>query len=141
MSSQPSLAHQRSRVVVAPLTGERLKGYVYDFSPLRNTFNVSPPQDSLAERGIRVEFKNVKAVFYVKDFAGNRNHEPNSSQSAPLQHGRRLEVTFADGEKLVGTTESYNPEKIGFFMIQADSDCNNLRVFVVNKNVRGVKFL
>ncbi len=141
MSSQPSPAVQRSKVVVALLSGERLKGYVYDFSAMRDAFNISAQQDSLAERGVRVELKNVKAVFFVKDFDGNRAHKPNASEANPLQHGRKMEITFADGEKLVGTTEAYNPQKLGFFIVPADADSNNLRVFVVNKNVRGVKFL
>jgi hypothetical protein len=137
----PAPASQRSKVVVALLAGERLKGYVYDFSALKDAFNLSPEHDPLAGRATRVELKNVKAVFFVRDFAGNREHKPNASEAAPLQHGRKIEVTFADGEKLVGTTEAYNPQKPGFFMAPADSDCNNLRMFVINNNVRKVRFL
>jgi Family of unknown function (DUF6982) len=141
MPIQTAAASQRSMVVVALLAGERLKGYVYDFSTLKDAFNLAPQQGTLAERGMKLELKDVKAVFFVKDFDGNRDHKPNASEAAPLQHGRKLEVTFADGEKIVGTTEAYNPQKLGFFMVPADAESNNLRVFVVNKNVRGVKFL
>jgi hypothetical protein len=123
------------------LDGQRLKGYVYDFSALKDAFTLSPQQDPLAGRGTRIELKNAKAVFFVKEFAGNRDHHPNASHPNPLNHGRKLEITFADGEKLVGTTEAYNPQKLGFFMLPADGASNNLRLFVVNKNVRGVRFL
>jgi hypothetical protein len=141
MPIQPAAASQRSKVVVALLSGERRKGFVYDFSALKDAFSLLPQQDTLAERGSRIELKNVKALFFVKDFTGNRAHQPNASAANPLHHGRKMEVTFADGEKLVGTTEAYNPQKLGFFMVPADSDSNNLRIFVVNKNVRGVKFV
>jgi len=50
-------------------------------------------------------------------------------------------VTFRDGEKLVGTSEAYNPQKLGFFLFPADGKSNNSRIFIVNKNVQKVKFL
>ena len=53
--------------------------------------------------------KDLKAVFFVRDFNGNRGYQ--ESQAVEGQrHGRRLEVTFRDGEKLVGTSEAYNPQ-------------------------------
>lgn len=55
--------------------------------------------------------------------------------------GRKIEVTFFDGEKIVGTTQAYNPSHKGFFVFPADGKGNSLRVFVVNWNVRDVKFL
>jgi len=88
-----------------------------------------------------VEFKNVKAVFFVTDFIGNRERKPNPLAEESLKHGRKIEVTCADGERLVGTTVAYNPQKLGFFMFPANSDCNNLRIFVVNRNALGVRFL
>jgi hypothetical protein len=88
-----------------------------------------------------MEFKDVKAVFFVKDFIGNREHKPDPLAEESPKHGRKIEVTCADGEILVGTTVAYNPQKLGFFMFPADSECNNLRVFVVNKNARRVRFL
>ena len=36
-----------------------------------------------------------------------------------------------DGELIVGYTHSYNPERQGFFMLPADADDNNLRIFVL----------
>jgi hypothetical protein len=48
-------------------------------------------------------------------------------------------VTFQDGEKIAGTTETYSHNDVGFFLSPADPDSNNVRIFVVNKNVREVK--
>ena len=77
--------------------------------------------------------KDLKAVFFVRDFNGNRGYQ--ESQTVEGQrHGRRLEVIFRDGEKLVGTSEAYNPQKLGFFLFPADGKSNNSRIFIVNRN-------
>jgi hypothetical protein len=55
--------------------------------------------------------------------------------------GRRLEVTFLDGEVLVGSTMNYQPHGPGFFLLPADPGSNNLRTFVVSGSTRHVRFL
>jgi len=82
----------------------------------------------------------VKAIFFVKDFAGNRERK-DCYDALDSAHGRKLEVTCSDGEKILGTTEAYNPKKSGFFMFPADRDSNNSRIFIVNANVSTVKML
>jgi len=85
-----------------------------------------------------ISIKDLKAIFFVKDFSGNpERRETNALLDGA--RGRRLEVTFSDGETLIGTTEGYSPQKTGFFMFPADSQSNNSRIFIVNKNVRSVK--
>ena len=46
-----------------------------------------------------------------------------------------------DGEILVGATVNYDPAGIGFFIIPADPQSNNKRIFVVNASVRDVTML
>jgi hypothetical protein len=46
---------------------------------------------------------------------------------------RRVEVTFADGEAILGTTLNYRPDGQGFFVSPADPGTNNTRIFVVSK--------
>ena len=129
-----------SKVVVAHLDGRRLKGYVFNFSMLRHEFRLFPEANSPQNAGEDIQLRDLKAIFFVKDFAGNRERKESNELGAGV-HGRKLEVTFSDGEKLTGTTEAYNPTKSGFFMFPADSNSNNSRIFIVNKNVRGVKML
>jgi len=57
------------------------------------------------------------------------------------ERGRKLEVTFKDGEKVIGTTEAWSPQKLGFFLFPADAMTNNLRIFVVNRNAAQVRLL
>ena len=91
-----------NKVVVALLSGSRLKGYVYNFSSLRDSFHLLPPESPLQQEGIEIQLKDVKAVFFVQDFLGNRDHKPNSFSEESLKHGRKIEITFVDGENSLG---------------------------------------
>jgi hypothetical protein len=131
----------RAKVVVAYLDGRRLKGYTNDFSPVRDQFFLFPEgvDPKPGDRGTPVRVAELKAVFFVKDFAGNpdRREAPDVSQLL----GKKIEVTFADGEKLIGSSVAYNPKNLGFFMQAASSADNNERIFVINRNVKQVKVL
>jgi hypothetical protein len=129
-----------NKVVVAYLDGRRARGCVYDFSPLKDLFRLSPENGLLQQRGPEVHLKDLKAVFFVKDFHGNSKYKE-SKKVEEGKPGRKIEVTFSDGEKVVGTTQAYNPQSKGFFVFPADAKSNSLRIFVVNWNVRDVKFL
>ncbi|MFZ0964542.1 MAG: hypothetical protein WAO35_27065 [Terriglobia bacterium] len=128
------------KVVVGFLNGGRIKGYVYDFSVLDDSFDLLPQEDPLQGEGIKVEMKDLKAVFFVWDFSGNPEHSgflrPNASMD-----GRIIEVTFTDGERIVGRTEGHIPQKLGFFMFPAEPRSNNIRIFVVTKNTRQIKLI
>jgi len=138
MSSPSTPSKNMNRAVVAFLDGRRLKGYLFNFSPLRESFHLFPDDKVQKEGGTDVQMKDLKAVFFVKDFKGNPEWQETASVH-PQQHGRKIEITFKDGETVTGTTEGYNPQKLGFFIFPGDARSNNLRVFVVNKNVRQVK--
>jgi hypothetical protein len=129
----------RAKVVVAYLDGRRLKGYTNDFSPVRDTFFLFPDglEPKPGDRGTSVRIAELKALFFVKDFAGNPGHAEVPA-SSPLP-GKRLEVIFSDGEKLIGSSVAYNPRNQGFFMQPADPAGNNERIFVVNRNVKQAK--
>ena len=140
MAAPPSGHGQANKVVVAFVDGRRVKGYVYDFSVLKDFFNVLPADKPLQEHGIKVEMKDLKAVFFVKDFGGNPTYHDQPLVDEHI-HGRKIEVSFRDGEKILGKTEGYNPQKLGFFMFPGDPASNNLRIFVVNKNAKQVRFV
>jgi len=129
-----------NKVVVAYLDGRRSRGRVYDFSPLKDTFRLVSESALQQQKGLDVTLKDLKAVFFVKDFRGNSKYK----ESKTVQEGkpgRKIEVTFSDGEKVVGTTQGYDQKSKGFFVFPADAKSNSVRIFVVNWNVRDVKFL
>ncbi len=129
-----------NQVVVACLDGRRLKGHLYDFSALKDQCRLFPDEKSPRHLGTDLKFKDLKAIFFVKDLTGNPQRQRRDYLS-PQGHGKRLEVTFHDGEKVVGTTEAFNPKKVGFFLFPSDPEDNNIRIFVINQNVREVKVL
>jgi len=129
-----------NKVVVAYLDGRRLKGYVYNFSALRESFHLFPQENPLQERGAEVAMNDLKAIFFVKDFIGDREYQGQPIAEPPM-HGRKIEVTFSDGEKIFGKTQGYDPQKLGFFMLPADPQSNDLRIFVVKKNASQVRFV
>lgn len=140
MATPPKTPENRNKAVVAYLDGRRLKGYIYNFSALKDRFRLFSKEGLLQDQGIEVEMKHLKAVYFVKDFSGNRDYKE-SPVEGPPKHGRKIEVTFGDGEKVFGTTDAYNPEKLGFFVFPVDPKTNSLRIFVVNKNVGQIKFI
>lgn len=129
-----------NKLVVRYLDGTILKGYSQDFHPTRAYFHLAPSITATAERPSMVPMQQLKAVFFVRDFAGDSNYVDERSFSAPAA-GRRIEVTFVDGEELVGTTLGYRPDGTGFFVRPADLGGNNLRVFVPSGGVKRVRFL
>jgi hypothetical protein len=140
MGTPAKTLDQLSKVVVGFLNGGRIKGYVYDFSALKESFNLLPQEDPLHGQEITVEMKDLKAVFFVWDFAGNPEYHESLRADAPL-HGRRIEVTFIDGEKIVGRPEGYNVQRLGFFVFPVDPRSNNIRIFVVTRNTRQVRLV
>jgi len=140
MATTPRVPEQANKVVVAFLDGRRLKGYVYDFSALKDSFNVLPADKPLQEHGVKVLMQDLKAVFFVKEFWGNAQYHDQPIVDEHI-HGRKIEVAFRDGEKILGKTEGYNPQKLGFFMVPGDPASNNIRIFVVNRNAQQVRFV
>src|SRR2546427_9215953 len=106
MATPPKTQDQLNKAIVAYLDGRREKGYIYDFSTLKPSFRILPEEDPLQQRGTEVAVKDLKAVFFVKDFAGNSEHQESRSMEGQ-RHGMKIEVLFEDGEKLGGTTEDY----------------------------------
>jgi len=140
MGTPASALDRLNKVVVGYLDRRRVKGYAYDFSALKESFNLLPPEDPFQGRGTKVEIKDLKAIFFVKDFTGKLLFQESLLTEAP-KHGRKIEVAFHDGEKIAGRTEGFNPQKLGFFVFPDDPMSNNTRIFVVTKNAHQVRFI
>lgn len=53
----------------------------------------------------------------------------------------RVEVTFADGEKLLGFVGTFPPRGTSWFVIPVDAGSNNLRILVNAAAVRSIQEL
>ena len=128
------------KIVVRHADGKILKGYTQDFHPSKPQFSLWPSINATPKERTVVPVKQLKAVFFVRDFNGNPSHQERKSFTVRGQ-GRRIEVSFADGETILGTTLNYRPDCQGFFVSPADPSGNNTRIYVVSKAVRRVRFL
>jgi len=129
------------KVVARYVNGKRVKGFSQDFFPNKDRFHVYPAAKPSGE-AVEVLVKELKAVFFVQDFAGNSlYYERKKYLEGEKPSGRKVEVTFMDGEVLVGTTLGYDPSRPGFFLFPADPKSNNIRVFAVSTAVKKVRYL
>lgn len=138
----PTDASERIKVVAHYADGRVIKGYTQDFYPNKPHFHLFPAVAEPSGKAIEVQVQDLKAVFFVRDFAGNPSYnERKEFAEGERPIGRKVEVTFRDGEVLVGTTVGYDPKRSGFFFIPADPKSNNLKVFAVAAAVTNVRFL
>jgi len=129
------------KVVARYVNGKRVKGFSQDFFPNKDRFHVYPAAKPSGE-ATEVLVKELKAVFFVQDFAGNSlYYERKKYLEGEKPSGRKVEVTFMDGEVLVGTTLGYDPSRPGFFLFPADPKSNNIRVFAISTSVKKVRYL
>ncbi len=130
------------KVVIRYADGRLIKGYTNDFFPNKPVFHVHTIDSSPTDKGVEVMLKELKAVFFVKDYEGDRSYNEKKDFAEGRQSsGRKVEVTFSDGEVLVGSTLGYDPARPGFFVIPADPQCNNIRVFVIFAAVKNFRYL
>ena len=128
------------KIVVRYADGRLLKGYTCDFLATKRYFHLAPTPDAPKAARITVPVGHLKAIFFVRDFAGESRYVERKTFDHHTA-GRRVAITFLDDEQLVGATLNYRPDGDGFFVIPADPKSNNLRVFVVARAVRHVRFI
>jgi len=131
----------KNKLVVKFKDGEIKKGWSTDFKPNADTFHLHSIEGD-NNKILEVELSSLKAVFFVKDFAGDKNYKKvRTFKGQPIgtPSERRIIVIFRDGENFYGTTHSYNPERKGFFAYPIDPKDNNDRVFIVAPAIESVK--
>jgi len=128
------------RLVVRYLDGRLVKGYGRDLQPTRGTVDLWSEPGGPTESRITIPLAQLKAVFFVQDFDGDSSCVIEASTEEAAAVGRRITITFVDGEVLRGTTLSYNHGAAGFFVSPADSRTNNMKMFVLSGAIRHVQF-
>jgi hypothetical protein len=111
--------------------GRVIKGTTLNVDPERATFHVRT-----ADGAVEVKLADLKALFFVKDSAGNPKHQeakvPTPGDSR-LLGGQPIAVEFGDGERIVGVTPRFPPTKPFFFVIPVDPKSNNIRILINRK--------
>lgn len=91
---------------------------------------------------VEVKVGDLKALFFVKDLVGDAAYNEAKAFTPEIRAmGRKVQVEFSDGETIVGTTQGYQPDRPGFFVVPVDPKSNNERCFVVMAAVKHVTFL
>ena len=86
--------------------------------------------------------KDLKAIFMVRDFIGHSLYKERKKYIEGEElSGKKVEVTFKDGEVLVGSTLGYDSKRQGFFIFPVDPKSNNIRIYVVSFAVEKVRYL
>lgn len=130
------------KIIARYTNGKIIKGYTHDFFPNKPLFHVYKSIFESESEGVTVHFKELKAVFFVKDFGGNPSYDERKELAKDQKLlGRKIEITFQDSEMLVGTTTGYDPHREGFFLFPVDPQSNNLRVFVLSRAVKSVRWI
>jgi hypothetical protein len=123
----------QNKIVVRYQDGRVMKGITSDFMPFKDIFHLVPMDAAPGTKPLPVALRELKAIFFVKDFVGDPQHQDKREfdSSKPIG-GRRIKVVFRDGELLIGTTQGYQPGRPGFFVIPVDPKSNCDRCFVVS---------
>jgi hypothetical protein len=87
-----------------------------------------------------IHIEELKALFFVKSFDGDKRHEKNYADKVP-GGGRKIKVKFSDGETITGYTTGYSAGRAGFYMVPADLKGNNERIFVVASATEAIEMI
>jgi Family of unknown function (DUF6982)/PilZ domain len=118
--------------------GRSLKGYTNDFDVSRPSFSLQPSTDGENDC-VSVPLTGLKAVCFVSDFdekAATRDGKTFVGQTL----GRRVHLTFSDGEMVIGTTQGYRAGDVGLLVTPVDPRARDVRIFAVAGALRQIRF-
>jgi hypothetical protein len=130
---------ETNKVVVRFSDGRVQKGTTEDFFPNRPSFHLRPLGGNEV---LDIKCKELKAVFFVRDFAGDpqrRESRGFEQATVDISRGKKIAIRFKDGELVFGYTLTYMPDRSGYFITPADPVSNNLRIYVLAHATREVK--
>ena len=128
------------KIVVHTQDGGIHKGVTHDFDPDQDKFHLLP-----AEGGgvpMRFQVSDLKALFYVKDYVGNRDFVARRQFDDAQRAARRAIVSFNDGEEIWGVLgEGADEDGTGFYFFPADTRDNNVRIYVIRSAMKEMRLV
>jgi hypothetical protein len=128
--------HPFRQIVVKFVDGRILKGTPASWDIETAGFNLLP-RDALpgSTEEIYVQFADLKAVYFVRDFDGQIGKKI-VSPSTQIR-GLHLKLTFHDGEEMGGfTSEGYSPSSARFYFFPADQSGNTISLVVERQHLK-----
>jgi hypothetical protein len=130
-----------NKVVVHLKDGKIHKGVTHDFAPGNENFHLLPAEGG----GVPMRFglDDMKALFYVKDYLGNRDFKARRQFAEAHLASRRAIVAFEDGEEIWGILGegADDDDGSGFYFFPADERDNNIRIFVIRSALKELRLL
>ncbi len=126
-----------NQVVARFADGRLLKGSSLDVDPARPRCHIRGTDGTMTP----VQLSELKALFFVKSMVGNAEHVEGGeieSTDPRLRGSKLMEVTYEDGERMVGLSVRYPPKGDFFFLVPVDPRSNNLRVLVNASRLRSM---
>ncbi|MFQ5718622.1 MAG: hypothetical protein ACE5IK_03650 [Acidobacteriota bacterium] len=134
----------RQKLVAHLTDGEVLKGHSSDFRPNAPFFHLMTPARPVASSR-RIDVDALKALFFVRSWGRPDGWTARSYRfgvgGMAREPGRRAVIRFHDGERIWGYVPPDATSSRGFFLISADPDDNNLRMFVNRRSLEEFSFL
>lgn len=127
-----------NQVVARYRDGRLIKGISLDVDPTKPTCHVRPP----GARAMEVKLAELKALYFVKTLEGDAAHEEGSVFDASDRRSAgstKVQVTFDDGEQVVGFTNRFPPNRSHYFVVPTDLKSNNVRILVNSAAVRTIE--
>ena len=125
-----------NKVVVKFKDNSIVKGQTSNFLPNKTFFHLQ----RLEGGQIEIYLEDLKAIFFVKNYDGDKNYKKTYNDKVP-GGGRRIQIKFLDGETIVGYTTGYSQDRPGFYIVPSDIKGNNERIFVVKTATEKVEML
>ena len=128
------------KVVVHMKDGMIHKGVTHDFDPDGQAFHMLPGEGGGVP--VKVDVDEMKALFYVKDYMGNRDFVARSEFDEAQRSARRAVVVFNDAEEIWGLLgEEHSDEGLGFLFYPSDKNDNNIRIFVIRSAIKELRLV
>jgi len=138
---------ENQKVILRFVDGKMLKGFIRDLKISEEYLYI----EDESNHQHKVRLKELKAIFFVRKFEGERQHQERKSFTGTLPGSKRVFVKFKDGESIMGNMEGEIPWERGFFLesmkektftiIPVDEDSNNTKILVVTTSVKDVAMI
>ncbi len=130
------------KAVLHYIDGRIVKGYAESFDPQSLSLHFKESAEAPSARMVDIEKEGLKGIFFVKTFAGDPEYNERKQFGETDKHeGRRVKITFVDGETLEGFTIGDHSHRPGFFLFTTDLESNSFGIYVLSAAVRDFRYL
>jgi hypothetical protein len=123
-----------NKVVVRFKDRTVLKGKTNNFFPNKASFHL----ELVSGERVEIHLEKLKALFFVKNYDGDKQRA-DQYDDVVAGGGRKIKVTFTDGETIIGYTTGYSPGRPGFYLLPADLQGNNERIFIITSATQTIE--